>query len=146
MRRLPELLPRFLVALALLIAAWPVRAGVEATLPKVSSVCRMGCCAVGAKKTMASPACCRGKAVVGPKAERCPCELKTAPPTPPHPLAVASSPFDPQLVVAVSNAAPGVSPGGLVWPVPGIVGTDSGPPIAVPRRHRPSRAPPVVRA
>lgn len=153
-RRNSVLLIRLLCALALIVAALPLRAGVASCAPPVPTTAqkpapKMRCCA---KPSAPSIACCQAPSMRAAKAsldappEPCGCELRAAPPgAAPAPRALPTGPDLPVLVAILPEPVPEVA-AGTPETEPGIRGTDAGPPRGTAPRAHASRAPPVARA
>lgn len=144
-RGVMTLLIRWICSLALLVAAMPLKAGVESCVAPVKTPvkqCGMACCE---KKPMAKMACMEqvDHSRWAKSADPCGCEIKSAPATPPA-VVKAVPVMDPIHLFAILPETVPAIPVPVSFAEPGIFGVDSGPPPQCDTQPGLGRAPPVA--
>jgi len=143
---------RLICALALIVAAVPLRASAMPCIAPAAAAkqaCAMKCCA---KPAPAKKACCptghleAAHATLCKAASDCGCEIASIPFATATPVNAFVPSFDASVLVAVLPETPALAVVEVSFAEPGIFGIDSGPPTEGHAECGLGRAPPVVRA
>ena len=132
---------RWICSLAAVLALWPARAGGPVcAAPVPTEICRKPCC----KPKVEATNCCKSNATITSAEDSCKCEFRPAPSSGPGKAEAKAVVPVADVEVLFSSPLPVVQLV-LVWPTsePGIVGGDSGPPVAAPSEAHSGRAPPA---